>query len=233
MLKINGAEAAGLTPAEKRIATSIERDLDVLRAFCRRVDRLERSGFSKRFETDVPRIIAKMNDPSFQSHEGGRFSILARIESTVEDFSQDEIDAFVLSYRVFTQDNDRLSIRSMSRILAKDWVHPNARECFEDARAQLNGHLDGASTIAFPEGHISVRTLVDTIIYGGLAHSNEAKAEIFDSWDSSGIRGFMWAEFMAYAREAVDTLKYMRGLILDFVASIEKHGLTVAVVEDE
>ena len=139
----------------------------------------------------------------------------------------------MLSYRVFTQDNDRLSIRSVSRILAKDWVHPNARECFEDARAQLNGHLDGASTIAFPEGHISVRTLVDTIIYGGLAHSNEAKAEIFDSWDSSGIRGFMWAEFMAYAREAVDTLKYMRGLILDFVASIEKHGLTVAVVEDE
>src|SRR5689334_905454 len=59
MPKINGAEAAGLTPVEaNRIATSIQRDLDVLQAFCRRVYRLERSGFSKRFETDVPRVIA-------------------------------------------------------------------------------------------------------------------------------------------------------------------------------
>lgn len=122
---------------------------------------------------------------------------------------------------------------SLSRIFAKDWMHPHARECFEDARAQLNGRLDSASTISFPDGHISVRTLVDTIIYGGLAHSNEEKANVFDSWERSGIRGFMWAEFMAYAREALDTLKYMRGLIRDLVASIEEHGLTVAAVEDE
>jgi hypothetical protein len=234
MPKINGAEAAGLTTAQAdQIATSVARDLDLLRAFCRRVDRLEQSGFSKRFETDVPRVIATMNEPSFHREEGPRFSIVARVESWVEDFSQDEIDAFVLSYRVFTQDNDRLSIRNLSRIFANDWMHPHARECFEDARAQLNGHLDNASTIAFPEGHISVRALVDMIIYGGLAHSNEEKAKIFDSWEHSGIRGFMWAEFMAYAHEVVDTLKYMRGLILNLIASIEEHGLTVSAVEDE
>ncbi|MHC2277238.1 hypothetical protein ACVME8_003849 [Bradyrhizobium diazoefficiens] len=112
-------------------------------------------------------------------------------------------------------------------------MYPNARECFEDARAQLNGHLDSASTIAFLEGHISVRALVDTIIYGGLAHSNEEKSKIYDSWEHSGVMGFIWAEFMAYAREVVVTLKYMRGLILDLVASIEEHGLTVSAVESE
>ncbi|WP_407180430.1 hypothetical protein [Bradyrhizobium sp. STM 3562] len=234
MLKVNGTEAAGLTPAEAdQIATSVERDLDLLRAFCRRVDRLEQSGFSKRFEADVPNVIAKMSEPSFQREEGPRFSIVARIESWVEDFSQDEIDAFVLSYRLFTQDNDRLSIRNLSKVFAKDWMHPRARECFEDARAQLNGHLDSASTIAFPEGHISVRALVDTIIYGGLAHSNAEKSKIFDSWEHSGIMGFIWAEFMAYAREVVDTLKYMRGLILDLIASIEEHGMTVSAAEGE
>ncbi|WP_338835118.1 hypothetical protein [Bradyrhizobium septentrionale] len=234
MPKIHGIEAAGLTKAEaNQIATAVERDFDLLRAFCRRVDRLEQSGFSKRFETDVPNVIAKMNEPSFQREEGLRFSIVARVESWVEDFSQDEIDAFVLSYRVFTQDNDRLSIRNLSKIFAKDWMYPNARECFDDARAQLNGHLDRASTITFPEGRISVRALVDTIIYGGLAHSNEEKSKIFDSWEHSGIMGFIWAEFMAYAREVVDTLKYMRGLILDLVAAIDEHGLTVSVAEGE
>jgi hypothetical protein len=232
MPRINGAEAAGLTPAEAdRIGTSIGRDLIVLRAFCQRVDRLERSGFSKRFENEIPRVIAKMDDVSFERRDGASFSILASIDSWVEDFSQDEIDAFVLSYRVFTQDNDRLSIRSLSAIFAKDWMHPHARECFEDARAQLNRHLDSAATVAFPEGQISVRSLVDIIIYGGLAHSNEQKARVFDSWERSGFKGFIWVDFMAYAREAVETLKYMRNLIRDLIASIEEHGLTVSAAD--
>jgi hypothetical protein len=234
MPKINGGEATGLTSAEtERIAASIERDLDVLRAFCRRVDRLDRSGFSKRFETDIPRVIIKMDDVSSERQERTRASIAGCVDSWVEDFSQDEIDAFVLNYRVLTPDSDRLAIRNLSGIFAKDWMHPLARECFEDARARLNRYRDTAAAVAFPDGYISVRTLVDIIIYGGLAHGNEEKAKVFDSWEHSGFRGFMWADFMASAREAVDTLKYMRGLIRDLIAAIEEHGITIGTVEAE
>jgi hypothetical protein len=38
-----------------------------------------------------------MNDVSLESQEGARISMVARIDSWIEDFSQDEIDAFVLS----------------------------------------------------------------------------------------------------------------------------------------
>lgn len=233
MLKIQGGEAAGLTTAqESGIAASIEGDLELLRAFCRRVDRLERSGFSKRFEAEIPRVIAKMEDVSFEKGKGARFSFIARIHSWIEDFSQDEIDAFVLSYRVFTQYNDRLSIPSIGRIYSKEWMPPRARECFEDARSQLNEHLDSAATVEFPSGQISVRTLLDIIIYGGLAHSNEKKAKIFDSWEQSGFMGFMWADFMAYAREAVDSLKYLRDLSQNVLDALDEHGLTIEAVPD-
>lgn len=228
VIKIQGCEASGLTPAQQRsIVDPIEHDLEVLRAFCRRVDRLERSGFSKRFETDIPQVIAKMEDVSFEKENGARFSVVARIHSWIEDFSQDEIDAFVLSYRVFTQDNDRLSISSIGKIYSRDWMPLNARECFEDARSQLNEHLDTAVTVKFPSGQMTVRTLVDIIIYGGLAHSNPRKARIFDSWEQSGFMGFMWADFMAYAREAIDTLKYLRGLSQNVIDIIHEHGLVV------
>src|SRR5262245_46644459 len=59
----------------------------------------------------------KMNDPTFES-TGDRFTILARIDSWLEDFEEDEIDAFVLTFRLFTQDNDRISLRSLSKIYA-------------------------------------------------------------------------------------------------------------------
>lgn len=228
LLKLHGVEAAGLTIAEgDEILAAIEDDLEVLREFNRRVDRLERSGFSKRYETEVPNVIAKMEDVTFENGEGPRFSIVARIHAWIEDFSQDEIDAFVLSYRVFTQRNDRLSIPSLAKIYEKDWMSENPRECFEDARRQLNEHLDSNATVEFPGGRILVRTLVDIIIYGGLAHSNQQKAKIFESWENSGFIGFIWADFMAYAREAVETLKYIRGLNRDLMDHLQKHGLTL------
>ena len=144
MPKLHGVEAAGLTAAAgDKILAAIKKDLDILRQFNRRVDRLERSGFSKRYESEIPNVIAKMEDVTFEQGEGSSSSIVARIHSWIEDFSQVEIDAFVLSYRVFTQRNDGLSIPSLAKIYEKDWMSENPRECFEDARRQLNEYLDG------------------------------------------------------------------------------------------
>ena len=82
MLKLLGAEAAGLTRAEEgKILAAVEQDLEVLREFNRRVDRLERSGFSKRYESEIPNVIAKLEDVTFEKVEGPRFSIVARIHS--------------------------------------------------------------------------------------------------------------------------------------------------------
>jgi hypothetical protein len=52
--------------------------------------------------------------------------------------------------------------------------------------------------------------LIDTVVYGGLAHANPEKAAIFESWEQSGIMGLIWAEFFAYLRGFMDTLKYFR-----------------------
>src|ERR1700726_1782124 len=87
-----------------------------------------------------------------------------------------------------------------------------ARSCFDDARKQLNDDLDSYATLDFGDGPVRLRTLVDTVVCGGLAHSNERNSKIFESWETSGIMGIIWAEFFAYAREAADTMLYLRGL---------------------
>jgi hypothetical protein len=116
----NGIRSAA-RPGDKILA-AIKKDLEILRQFNRRADRLERSGLGKRYESEIPNVIAKIKDVTFERGDGARSSIVARIHPWIEDFRQDEIDAFVLSYRVFTQPDDRLSIPSLAKICEKDWM---------------------------------------------------------------------------------------------------------------
>jgi hypothetical protein len=64
----------------------------------------------------------------------------------------------------------------------------------------------------FGEYTLFLDTLVDTVVYGGLAHANAEKAATFEIWEKSGIMGFIWAEFFAYLRGLVATLQYFRML---------------------
>jgi hypothetical protein len=189
------------------------KDLNTLRLFNRRVARLEQSGFWKRYAESVPNVIIKFGkDISFESTGALSFAIKGTVHSWLEDFSQDEIDAFTLTYRLFTQDNDQLSVRSLSRIYDNDWMPREARENFSEAREHLNAQLDGYTKLDFGEGPMKLRTLVDIVIYGGLAHTHPHKTRVFESWEGSGVMGLVWGEFHGYARFAADMLRFFRDL---------------------
>jgi hypothetical protein len=207
--------------------TAINAQIDILRQFNRKVGRLEQSGFCRRFDTEIPNVIAKFEDVTFEKTGDTTFNIVGRIDSWLEDFNQDEIDAFVLTFRLFTQDNDRISLHRLSKIYASGWMAGgNARECFEDARKDFNNYLDSAATIMFGENAISIRSIADIVIYGGLAHTNAQKSAVFENWARSGMMGFIWAEFFAYARHAIEILRYLRSLNTGVLEHAEKYGFT-------
>jgi hypothetical protein len=62
-------------------------------------------------------------------------------------------------------------------------------------RRRLNEHLQSRATVMFGEQAISIGQVVDIVVYGGLAHANRSKAEILESWEQSGIMGFLWVDF--------------------------------------
>lgn len=131
------------------------------------------------------------------------------VYSFLEDFNQDEINAFVLDYRQYTQNNDAISIGSLGRINARPWMQSGARRNFEETRRRYNRSLDADSKLAFGDRPMATR---ETVVYGGLAHSNEAKADLFEEWENSGIMGFVWAEFFAAMRDLMKHLKMLRML---------------------
>jgi hypothetical protein len=125
----------------------------------------------------------------------------------MEDFDQDEIDAFVLIYRLFAQKNDSISLARIAAIYKADWMPSEAKEYFDSARRSVNDCLGSAATIMLGEHCVRGRDIIDVIIYGGMAHTNTKKAEIFEEWMRSGIKGFIWAEFFAHAKHLLEILR--------------------------
>jgi hypothetical protein len=95
-----------------------------------------------------------------------------------------------------------------------------AKARFVEARQSLDDYLSRAATVQFDEIRVSVRFILDTIIYGGLAHTNHKKEKIFQSWMGSGISGFIWAEFLAAMRAMMRHFSYFKFLnqtVLEYV----------------
>lgn len=195
--------------------------LETLRRFNRRVDRLEQSGFWRRYEKEKPEVGSRMENVSVKRTGPNTFEMKGTIYSELQEFDQDEINAFVLDYRQFTQDNDPISIGNLAKIYRNAWVPEGPRKRFEEARAKLNRHRDRPTVIAFREQLLSIRVLVDTVVYGGLAHANPEKSAVFESWEQSGIMGFIWVEFFAYLRDFMQTLKFFRLLNSHLIAIVD------------
>ncbi len=70
---------------------AISEQLDVLREFNREVDRLEQTGFWRRYENLTPNVVMKMNDMKFEPTGATSFAMMGRVESWLEEFDQDEI----------------------------------------------------------------------------------------------------------------------------------------------
>lgn len=188
-------------------------ELKLLAAFNEKVEKLERSRFSRRYRDEPPEVMMKFEEMKFTDLGNGKFSLLGKARSWVPEFDQDEIDAFVLTYRLLTQNNDRLSISNIAKVYAAEWMPREASARFSEARQSLNDTFDSASSIMIADSWFSVKTIVDVVLYGGLAHSNEAKAEVFQSWNANpAFSGMMWVEFIAAMVEALRIFSYLREL---------------------
>jgi len=191
----------------------MKEEIGLLQAFNEKVSRLERTRFAKRFEIESPEVLMSFEELKITDLGNGQFDLSGRLKSWVPQFDEDEIDAFVLTYRMLTQNNDRLSLARVSEVYERNWMPNEASERYREAREHLNDYLNSAATIEFGPHQISIREIVDIVIYGGLAHSNTQKSLIFNSWVANeAISGLIWVEFQAAMRKALYVFSFLRKL---------------------
>ncbi len=157
------------------------------RLYNEKADKLEGMSFTKRIlsEGSGVQISVKRGEPVSAARFGP---------------DQESIEAFVLTFRFFVQDNEPSSFRNLA-VLYDDptlSLDPDTVHRFKEAREAINSFLDAPTMVRINERRLTRREVFEVFMWGALAHSH--KKDTFDKW--AGIPVF----FQMMENEFVYTL---------------------------
>jgi hypothetical protein len=94
----------------------------------------------------------------------------------------EEIEAFVLTLRLFLQDRDGISVRAISVLYEQLPLPPGLLDEVRSVRNELNDFLDGMTPFILQGEHLTRRRVMETMLYGGLAHVDPLKQPEYERW---------------------------------------------------
>ena len=181
--------------------------LPQLELFIEKADKLENSGFVKKIKKE-------------------EFTLDINIDLLREDPlkirsirpNQENIDAFILTFRFFIQDNEATSIRKLQKFFDSEFVTNEEKSKFNAARTKLNSFLSESTNLIFKDENISNQMLMDTFIYGGLSHAKKSKKEKFDLWMSRyDAQEFFWHKFLLTIFTVLQSIQYIKNMLLTVI----------------
>lgn len=129
--------------------------------------------------------------------------------------NEEAIDAFILTFRFFIQDNEQSSFHKMAEHYLAAPIDESLKSAFATTRKNINEFLDESSDfpIEYNGRRLTRREVMDIFVYGGLAHANQAKKELYDSWMSiPPFRPVIENEFVYTLAIILDAINYIKGL---------------------
>lgn len=169
-----------------------------VRLFNEKVNELDRSRFA----------IAMYDQQSGVIVEG---SLTGPAEAVFVGPDDDAIRSFVLTIRLFQQDRDGISVKALAEIYDGESVPTELSKQFREARKALNDRLDSDTMFVFNEERITRRGLLDVFLYGGLAHVDAEKREVYEHWQAFGMAfALMSNEFVATLAEFFNCIRWIR-----------------------
>lgn len=189
----------------------------VLLGFNEKVTLLENGRFYQRYKDEKPHLLMfmdRIDKVESQHHENEsrvNLTVQGYMRFSVENFDREEIEAFVLTYRILTQQNDRYSMRRLADVYSSPWVEEDGRRAFEEARAEINAILESNIKMDLGDGTVRVDDLVDVLVYGALAHSNSSKERQYKAWtENPTMAAAVWIEFMGALIAVMRIFRHMR-----------------------
>jgi hypothetical protein len=125
----------------------------------------------------------------------------------------DAIDAFVLTFRYFVQNNERCSFGNLAKTYSKPSTPLEMKDEYFKARKNLNDYLDSSASVKIGDEPLSRRRVLDIFVYGGLAHAHPEKKEMFDNWMKNPLfSGFFEVEFASILISVLNIIQYVAKL---------------------
>jgi hypothetical protein len=170
--------------------------MDEANLFVEKAEKLERLSFYKKVsQGSGVRLSAGVNKAALSSRFGP---------------DEESIDSFVLTFRFFIQDNEKISLRNMASIFESNLSSEKTRSIYQEAREKLNEYLDSNTSFNFG-GVLTNREIMDVFIYGGLSHATDSKKLKYDEWKSSTILfPFLENEFVKILNQVFYVIRVLK-----------------------
>lgn len=180
---------------------------ETLKLFIEKADRLKNSNFVKNaIGTSGVNLKAGVGKPTVVTRWGP---------------DQEDVDAFVLTFRFFIQNNETISLRNIKDVFHSPFAEPEEKDGFDKARNCLNSFLDGNTPFNL-DGPVTRRDLRDTFIYGGLFHAKGQKKKLYDSWMGTPVLApFMRNEFIVILFETLNVIVYIQNLTVQILKRLQ------------
>lgn len=139
---------------------------------------------------------------------------------------QEAIDAFILTFRFFIQNNERCSFGNLNEVYQKLPISQELKDKYSKARSKLNKYLDFKTNINLYGENPTRRRLLDVFVYGGLAHSNPGLEETYRRWKQSSIvYGFVEVHFCTILEHVLQVIFYVAGINEKAIKELETRNM--------
>jgi hypothetical protein len=150
-------------------------ELAALKLFNEKVEKLLNLSFVKEATSPNARVSfigERQSDGSF------------KIFSSINGPASEAVDAFVLTFRFFIQDNERISLCNISTLYKSSNIDSQQKAYFESARDNVNKMLDSPNFMNLSYNNIAPtnREVMNVIVYGWLAHTNLQENQRYKEW---------------------------------------------------
>ena len=172
-------------------------DLDkiakALRLFNEKADKLARLSFMEKIRHPDAGVTIKFDNP-----KDGTPTVTQERRGPEEE----SIDAFVLTFRYFIQDNEQTSFRNMEQHYLAAPLDPTLQQEFVKLRKGINDYLDEQVNINYNNEDLTRRRIMDVSVYGGFSHANEEKRRLYKTWMSDPFMA-LWIEKKAKSKMSI------------------------------
>jgi len=185
--------------------------VEVLSLFNEKADEIKNSSYVKFFLENKPKTTISKNQEE------------AIKIKTIEP-NDESLKSFVLTLRLFFQNNDQISIHNINEIYKE---LPNnfqkEKESFSRARDKINHILD--SNINFIDNNkiLTYREVLNIFVYGHLAHLKNDKRKIYKDWISRkdiGVLDIHKINFHGIANNLIRCILYMQKINTEVIRKI-------------
>lgn len=123
--------------------------------------------------------------------------------------------ALIVTFRMFIQRNDRISISRLGDLLVDPSLSEDWKAQFCDVRDKVNQGLDKAYPISIMVNGLTptAREIMDVFIYGDIAHTNELKRQTFLKWKQIPVAfSLLHHVFLEIMMNMLEKIHYINGI---------------------